>query len=49
MHTSSIDLDLLYHKTIVDLCFGRHGVLLNSNLNHIDIFCSPPQHKSIIV
>ena len=22
-------LRLLYNKTIVDLCFGRHGVLLN--------------------
>ena len=30
-------LHLLYNKTIVDLCFGRHGVLLNSKLNHIDL------------
>ena len=28
---------LLYNKTIVDLLFGRHGVLLNSKLNHIDL------------
>ena len=26
----------LYNKIIVDLCFGRHGVLLNTKLNHID-------------
>ena len=26
-----------YYKTIVDLCFGRHGVLLKSKLNHIDL------------
>ena len=25
-----------FYKTIVDFCFGRHGVLLNSALNHID-------------
>ena len=25
---------LLYNKTLVDLCFGRQGVLLNSKLNH---------------
>ena len=30
------NIHLLY-KTIVDLCFGRHGVLLNSKLNHIDL------------
>ena len=30
-------INLLYNKTIVDLCFGRHGVLLNSKLNHIDL------------
>ena len=30
-------LNLFYNKTIVDLCFGRHGVLLNSKLNHIDL------------
>ena len=30
-------IHLLYDKTIVDLCFGRHGVLLNSKLNHIDL------------
>ena len=28
---------LLHNKTIVDLCFGSHGVLLNSKLNHIDL------------
>ena len=28
---------LFYNKTIVDLCFGRQGVLLNSKLNHIDV------------
>ena len=31
------NLYLLYNKTIVDLRFGRHGVLLNSKLNHIDL------------
>ena len=31
------NIHLLYNKTIVDLCFGRHGVLLNSKLNHIDL------------
>ena len=31
------DINLLYYKTIVNLCFGRHGVLLNSKLNHIDL------------
>ena len=30
-------IHLLYNKTIVDLCFGRHGMLLNSELNYIDI------------
>ena len=25
---------LLYNKTVVDLCFGGHGVLLNSKLKH---------------
>ena len=30
-------IHLLYNKTIVDLCFGRHGVLLNSKLNHNDL------------
>ena len=30
-------IHLLYNKTIVDICFGRHGVLLNSKLNHIDL------------
>ena len=30
-------IHLFYNKTIVDLCFGRHGVLLNSKLNHIDL------------
>ena len=43
---------------IVDLCFGRHGVLLNSKVNHIDLrsvsvnmtfTVQLPQHKSIIV
>ena len=32
-------IHVLYNKTIVDLCFGRLGVLLNSKLNHIDL-CS---------
>ena len=31
------NIHLLYNKTIVDLCFGRHGMLLNSKLNHIDL------------
>ena len=31
------NIHLLYNQTIVDLCFGRHGVLLNSKLNHIDL------------
>ena len=31
------NIHLSYNKTIVDLCFGRHGVLLNSQLNHIDL------------
>ena len=47
-------IHLFYNKTIVDLCFGRHGVLLNSKLNHIDqrgrlLFSNtpcPPQHSS---
>ena len=26
------NIHLLYNKTITDLCFGRHGVLLNSKL-----------------
>ena len=26
---------ILYNKKIVDLCFGRHGVLLYSKLNYI--------------
>ena len=30
-------MHLFYNISIVDLCFGRHGVLLNSKLNHIDI------------
>ena len=30
-------INLLYNKTIVDLCFGRHGVLMNSKLNHTDL------------
>ena len=29
-------MHLLYNKIVVDLCFGRHGVLLKSKLNHID-------------
>ena len=33
----SHNIHLLYNKTVVDLCFGRHGVFLNSKLNHIDI------------
>ena len=31
------NIHLFYNKTIVDLCFRRHGVLLNSKLNHIDL------------
>ena len=31
------NIHLFYNKTIVDLCFGVHGVLLNSKLNHIDL------------
>ena len=31
------NIHLLYNKTIVDSCFSRHGVLLNSKLNHIDL------------
>ena len=31
------NIHLFYNKTIVDLCFGGHGVLLNSKLNHIDL------------
>ena len=30
---------MYYNKTIVDLYFGRHGLLLNSKLNQIDL-CS---------
>ena len=30
-------IHLLNNKTIIDLCFGRHAVLLNSKLNHIDL------------
>ena len=30
-------IHLFNNKTIVDLCFGRLGVLLNSKLNHIDL------------
>ena len=28
---------LFYNKTIVNLCFGRHGVLLNSKRYHNDL------------
>ena len=31
------NMHLFYNKTIVDLCFGGHGVLLNSKLNLIDL------------
>ena len=31
------NIHLLYNETIVDLCFGCHGVLLNSTLNYIDL------------
>ena len=31
------NIHLLYNKTNVDLCFGRHRELLNSNHNHIDL------------
>ena len=31
------NIHLLYNKTIVDLRFGRHGVLLNSKLYLIDL------------
>ena len=30
-------INLLYIKTIVDLCFGIRGMLFNSKLNHIDL------------
>ena len=30
-------MHLLYNKTVVVLCFGRHGVLLFSKLDHIDL------------
>ena len=33
------NIHLSYNETIVDLCFGRHGVLLTSKLNYIDL-CS---------
>ena len=32
-------LKYIDYITLVDLCFCRHGVLLNSKLNHIDL-CS---------
>ena len=31
------NIHLSYNKTIVDLCFRRHEMLLNSKLNHIDL------------
>ena len=31
------NIHLLYNITIVDLCFGRYGVLLNNKLNYIDL------------
>ena len=31
------NIHLLCNKTIVELFFGTHGVLLNSKLNHIDL------------
>ena len=31
------NIHLLYNKSIVYLCFGRHGLLLNSKLNYIDL------------
>ena len=31
------NIHFIYNKTIIDLCFGRHGVLKNSKLNHIDL------------
>ena len=51
------NIHLFYNKSIVDLCCGRHGVLLNSKPNHIDLRSvsvnmttpCPPQHKSIIL
>ena len=30
-------IHLLYTKTIVDLCFDKHEVLLNSTLNDVDL------------
>ena len=43
-----LDIYLLYNKTIVDLCFGRHGVLLYSGPNHFDcqydVYCSITLH-----
>ena len=39
---------IVYNKTIVDFCFDRHGVLLKSKLNHIDliydVYCSITLH-----
>ena len=42
------NIHLFYNKTIVDLCFGRHGVLLNSALNHIDL-CSASVNMTFTV
>ena len=40
--------DLFLNKTIVDLCFGRHGVLLNGKLNYIDL-CSVSVNLTLTV
>ena len=45
------NMHLSYNKqllTIVDFCFGRYGVLLNSKLNHVDL-CSTSVNMSFTV
>ena len=42
------NIHLLYNKTIVHLCFGRNGVLLNSKLNQIDL-CSASVNMTFTV
>ena len=42
------NIHLLYNKTIVDLCFGRHGMLLNSKLNRI-VLCSASVNMTFTV
>ena len=40
------NMHLVYNKTIVDICFGKHGVLLSNKLNHIDLCCPVTFHDS---